>query len=697
MREKKGRKTADEEKEEASLLDRINPFKAGQSLRRSIDTALTSIATPSERKSRFYLDERLLDFAAATDYGGRSAAAAAASLSAAADPGSRLAESRGDGDYFVPEVLVVGATGEVGRLVVRRLLLSRRFRVRVLVRDLYTKTLNLLGTGVTYCQGDLSNTDSLEYAVTDVDKIVFCAAAPRPDEDQFRNKFQEFMRENLVNGGERVELVDGRTDDGDSTAAWERLGSVLEVRAQLAEQVDLIGMRNLVRAYQNVRHADYGTSQAAKRSLFKFQSRPEDFNLFAIDEGGDDKAADVKTTTVGASSTATSTYDSSLYDAYDEDEDEDEEDDDDEEDYYGDYEEYEEEFTEIEKREDASVQTQSQWIRNQFGHGVFVGRVPKSTAAGIGGEAAIVSSRFRSRDDPDSGIDLGPGFAGFIWRVCSDGGTYEAFVRPGAYEESGIEYVCEFSTSTKPTGRNKSRNRFSTIRLPFEKFRPVRRKEVVGTDVEEIPPFRGRDVRNIGFRYRSASNELKSKLTPGEWNSFYLALCYIKLYRSQPEPEFVYVSDARIPPVVRDGMVRHDARQVLSEAPTKDRPADVIRILDESTISAAQDHLARSPEETYYKFRGEEILKKSGLSYSIIRVLGFNESPAAEASTIELTSSDADLTAVSRADLAQVCVSALMDPSALNKSYYISMKRKSTSKDEDMSAKFSQLPADAVV
>jgi hypothetical protein len=39
-----------------------------------------------------------------------------------------------------------------------------------------------MGTGVTYCQGDLSDTDSLKYAETDVDKIIFCAAAPRPDD-----------------------------------------------------------------------------------------------------------------------------------------------------------------------------------------------------------------------------------------------------------------------------------------------------------------------------------------------------------------------------------------------------------------------------------------------------------------------------------------------------------------------------------
>jgi uncharacterized protein YbjT (DUF2867 family) len=70
----------------------------------------------------------------------------------------------------VPEVLVVGATGETGRVVVRKLLL-RGFRVRVLVRNLYSSTLDLLGTGVTYTQGDLSTMSSIVDAVSGVDKV----------------------------------------------------------------------------------------------------------------------------------------------------------------------------------------------------------------------------------------------------------------------------------------------------------------------------------------------------------------------------------------------------------------------------------------------------------------------------------------------------------------------------------------------
>ena len=380
------------------------------------------------------------------------------------------------------------------------------------------------------------------------------------------------------------------------------------------------------------------------------------------------------------------------------------------------YDEYEDEYasSDIERRSDVAVKTQSRWIRNPFGHGVFVGRIPKpkrDSVATVSGEAAIVSSRLRSREDPDSGIELGPGFAGFICRVCSDGGTYEAFVRTRAYYDDGIEYVCEFSTSTKLTSRsNKSRNKFTTVRLPFENFKPVQRKSAAtdkGVPLSSVPPFRGCDVRNIGFRYRSARNAEKSRVDKkgDEWNRFYLALSYIKLYRSQPEPEFVYLSDARIPPVVRDGMVRHGARQLLpSSANNDDDQSEIRLLLDESTMTAtANDPMGRSPEETYYKYRGEEILKSSGLSYAIVRISGFNESPSGETSTIELTSQSPfsesiTLTdaAVSRADVAQVCVSAILDPHALNKSFYVTKKNVGSEKDEDMSAKFAALPMDEI-
>ena len=85
-------------------------------------------------------------------------------------------------------------------------------------------------------------------------------------------------------------------------------------------------------------------------------------------------------------------------------------------------------------------------------------------------------------------------------------------------------------------------------------------------------------------------------------------------------------------------------------------------------------------------------------SYTIVRVCGFNESPSGEASTIDLRPNNDDMTAVSRAEVAQVCAEALLDPNALNKSLYMSKaKRKSNdlSREEDMSSKFAVVPPDA--
>lgn len=97
-----------------------------------------------------------------------------------------------------PTVLVVGATGETGRQVVKKLLFKGKrpavnqthntfdtthlisshprshttgYRVQVLVRNLYSTTLNLLGTGVSYIKGDLNDITSLRTACDGVDKV----------------------------------------------------------------------------------------------------------------------------------------------------------------------------------------------------------------------------------------------------------------------------------------------------------------------------------------------------------------------------------------------------------------------------------------------------------------------------------------------------------------------------------------------
>jgi hypothetical protein len=192
-----------------------------------------------------------------------------------------------------------------------------------------------------------------------------------------------------------------------------------------------------------------------------------------------------------------------------------------------------------------------------------------------------------------------------------------------------------------------------------------------------------------------------------KFQSFYLALSYIKVYRAQPEPEFIYLSDARIPPVIKNGMVQHQKRMLLTDDKGADPDdgnhgdlsADTLTttLFDEKTLQT-MSQMERSPEETYFKYRGEDVLKKSGISYTIIRVSGFNELPTSEASTIDLVTTNTNIVPVSRAEVAQVCVSALMDPCALNKSVYMTKKksvRGNVWEEEDISAKFEVIPNDS--
>jgi hypothetical protein len=127
----------------------------------------------------------------------------------------------------------------------------------------------------------------------------------------------------------------------------------------------------------------------------------------------------------------------------------------------------------------------------------------------------------------------------------------------------------------------------------------------------DIPPFIGRDVRQLGFRYRGQNNAFSwSESSNSGWSSFYLALDYIKVYRGQSEPEFVYLSDANIPPVVQDGMVRDDIRRLA----TSSLESDSYSIIDEENNKLyGKEQMDRIAEETYFKYRGEEIIKQSGL------------------------------------------------------------------------------------
>ena len=94
----------------------------------------------------------------------------------------------------------------------------------LLVRSLSSETLNLLGTGVAYSYGDMTDYASLLDAMEDVDRVVFAAE------------------------GER----------------------------------ELDGLREILRSFQDTRTFMYGDAEATKLTLLKMR-RDTDFNRWAVE------------------------------------------------------------------------------------------------------------------------------------------------------------------------------------------------------------------------------------------------------------------------------------------------------------------------------------------------------------------------------------------------------------------------------
>jgi len=436
---------------------------------------------------------------------------------------------------------VVGATVPLGTIVVRKLLL-RNYRVRALVPDLYSSTLDTLGTGVTYAVGKLSDPISLEYALTDIDKVIIIFPLNADDEESVR------------------------------------------------------GLSNLASAWMNTRTTDYGMGQAVKRTLFKFKKgeRSDPTGIFTIDGG--------------------------------------------------------------------SGGGRVKWTSNVFGHGVFVG-----TMYGRRDTATVVSTRLRSREDDgvtlsDQGLNLKE-YAGLILRICADGSSFTVVVRTGEYERSGVEYECTFTTEHKTGSRTVANNnsegvetgeelkrerrpsaKFTTVRIPFVRFVPVwsekkkRDMYIRKEDLEEEEFWNNRpspphlsdypldisDVRLLGFRFRRGDNVQRGYKRS---NRFYLSISYIKLYRSQLEPEVVLVSDAAIPCRVTPDMLRHDQKKIVRmETEIESNRMDLGDMDDYKILEVDEsDDQSNEKQRSYYKFMGEQVLRNSGMTYTIVRVKGYNE------------------------------------------------------------------------
>jgi uncharacterized protein YbjT (DUF2867 family) len=250
---------------------------------------------------------------------------------------------------------------------------------------------------------------------------------------------------------------------------------------------------------------------------------------------------------------------------------------------------------------------------------IFSGTV---STANSGGFASVRTRNFEPILDLSnySGIDL---------RVKGDGNRYKFILRNETKWDS-ICYCYSFDTVA---------NIEFTVRIPFNELIPVFRaktlKDAPAFDPSHIASFQ---LMLSKFEY---DGELNPKFTPG---LFQIQIESIKGYGGTKLPQFIQISSAGVTRPGRPGLN-------LDEEP----PA--VRLNDQLGGILT------------WKLRGEEVIRKSGLPYTIIRPCALTEEPGGK--KLMFDQGDNIKGKVSREDIAELCVNCLEQPKAYHVTFEV--------------------------
>ncbi|MEL6440934.1 MAG: CIA30 family protein [Cyanobacteria bacterium J06621_8] len=237
----------------------------------------------------------------------------------------------------------------------------------------------------------------------------------------------------------------------------------------------------------------------------------------------------------------------------------------------------------------------------------------------------FASVRTRNFDQP---LDLSD-YEGIELRVVGDGKRYKFITRcEGQWD--GVGYCYSFDTVYNfPT----------TVRIPFRDLIPVFRAKTV----QEAEPFDRAKVYSLQlmlskFEY---DGNLNPKFEPG---SFQLEIEYLKAYGGNPKPQFIQVSSAGVTRPNRPGI------NLEQEPPAVRLNEQLGGILT-------------------WKLKGEEAIRSSGLTYTIIRPCALTEKPGDKILYAE--QGDNLKGQVSRDAIAELCLQSMNLPEAVNKTFEV--------------------------
>ncbi len=246
---------------------------------------------------------------------------------------------------------------------------------------------------------------------------------------------------------------------------------------------------------------------------------------------------------------------------------------------------------------------------------VFAGNI---STANSGGFASVRTRNFNPPWDLSN-------YQGIELRIKGDGKRYKFITRcEGKWD--GIAYCYSFNTVS---------DFWTTIKIPFQDLIPVFRAK----SVPDAGDFDSSTIYSMQFMLSKFEYDgvLNPQFEPGTFN---LEIESIKAYGGKPTPQFILISSAGVTRPGRPGL------NLAEEPPAVRMNKQLGGILT-------------------WKLRGEEVVRKSGLPYTIVRPCALTEKPGDK--TLLVEQGDNMKGQVSREAIARLCVEAIELPSACNK------------------------------
>ncbi|KAL3522545.1 hypothetical protein ACH5RR_015379 [Cinchona calisaya] len=252
--------------------------------------------------------------------------------------------------------------------------------------------------------------------------------------------------------------------------------------------------------------------------------------------------------------------------------------------------------------------------------GLFRGVV---STANNGGFTSIRTKNFPVPEDLSA-------YDGLEVRLKGDGRRYKLIVRTSRDWDT-VGYTSSIDTIE---------DQWQSIQLPFSSLRPVFRARTVS----DALPFDACQIVSLQLMF--SKFEYDGKLNPTfKEGPFQLPVSSIKAFIKDPvTPRFVHVSSAGVTRPERPGLD-------LSKQP----PA--VRLNKELGFILT------------FKLKGEDLIRESGIPYTIVRPCALTEEPAG--ADLIFDQGDNITGKISREEIAQICIAALESPYACDKTFEV--------------------------